>query len=256
MHTNYDGQGANGILLQGANKQLLEREPDRLYSTGEDNQIATRGYCRLNFARASALCSYVKTVNDIAPDANGNVSVDIPELPENIVNTVNGRTGDVVLGNIVNSVNNISPDANGNVELDIPDTDDIEAVVADYISEQDFVQQDDITSFVTENDVTSYVDDVLTSYATEQYVDTAVQDRAALSDLWDYARVVDGVSAVGGIVDFNLDSGKWVKTDSQGHLATTNSQPIELSTGNTGYLYANNGSLEFKQDEFVTLSTE
>ena len=108
---------------------------------------------------------------------------------------------------------------------------------------------------MTENDVTSYVEDVLTSYATEQYVDTAVQDRAALSDLQDYARVVDGVSAAGGIVDFNLDSGKWVKTDSQGHLATTNSQPIELSTGNTGYLYANNGSLEFKQDAFVDLST-
>lgn len=47
-----------------------------------------------------------------------------------------------------------------------------------------------------------------------------------------------------------------MKTDGDGHIATTNDVPIVLSSGNNGFLYANNGSLEFKTDEYVTLSTE
>lgn len=39
----------------------------------------------------------VKSVNEIFPDDNGNVEIDIPILPENIVNTVNGQTGDVTI---------------------------------------------------------------------------------------------------------------------------------------------------------------
>jgi len=67
---------------------------------------------------------------------------------------------------------------------------------------------------------------------------------------------VDGILPLNGAIDFNLDANKWMKTDSNGHIAITNETPISLSASNTGYLYANNGSLEFKQDEFVTLSTE
>lgn len=61
---------------------------------------------------------YVTSVNG----ETGDVTIDIPELPENIVNTVNGETGDVVLDipvlpdNIVNTVNGQS----GDVTLDIP----------------------------------------------------------------------------------------------------------------------------------------
>lgn len=47
---------ATGIMIASANgnyQQLLTNEPPRLYSTGENNQIASRGYCRTNFARAT-----------------------------------------------------------------------------------------------------------------------------------------------------------------------------------------------------------
>lgn len=72
----------------------------------------------------------------------------------------------------------------------------------------------------------------------------------------DYVETVDGIYPSNGAIDFNLGNNKWMKTNSTGHIATTDEVPIALSAGNTGYLYANNGSLEFKQDEFVTLSTE
>lgn len=32
----------------------------------------------------------VKSVNDTFPDENGNIEIDIPEVPDNIVTTVNG----------------------------------------------------------------------------------------------------------------------------------------------------------------------
>ena len=52
-----NGNNDSGITLSvdgnGVTKQLLVNEPARLYSQGDDNQIASRGYARLNFARAS-----------------------------------------------------------------------------------------------------------------------------------------------------------------------------------------------------------
>lgn len=242
----------NGITIFGSDttrQQLLDDEPARLYSTGADNQIATRGYCRLNFARASTLSGFVKTVNNVGPDPNGNVSVEIPDLPDNIVTTVNGQTGDVVLGNIVNSVNGIAP-VNGDVQL--PEISGITIKdVADYLTDNNYQTQTDVTSYV-QNEIQDFV----TNTDVTSYVAQELQNYALTSDLTEYAHTVDGIQAVDGIVNFNLSPNKWMKTDSQGHLATTNSQPIELSTGNTGYLYANNGSLEFKQDEYVTLSTD
>ena len=241
--------GNNGITLLGTNNQLLDNEPARLYSQGADNQIATRGYCRLNFARISTLSDYVKTVNNIAPDENGNISIEIPTVPGNIVNTVNGQTGDVVLGDIVNSVNNIAP-VNGNVTLDLIDMQDVEDYVngqlTDYVQQGDltgYVQQSELTNYVTQNDITSFVTDA----EMENYVDL---------QLLDYVKTVDGVSPVNGNVSFGLGASKWMKTDASGHIATTNETPIFLSAGDTGYLYANNGSLQFKSDEYVTLSTQ
>lgn len=243
----------NGITIAGENndrQQLLDDEPARLYSTGADNQIATRGYCRLNFARASELSGYVRSVNNTLPDENGNVSVDIPDVPENIVTSVNGQTGNVNLGNIVNSVNNIAP-VNGNVTLDTVDMDDVE----DYVGEQltNYVQQTDLTDYVQQNELTNYA---LTSDLADYALTSDLADYALTSDLTDYVQTVDNIFPTNGNIDFNLDGNKWMKTDSNGHIATTNETPISLSAGNTGYLYANNGSLEFKQDEYVTLSTE
>lgn len=51
------------------------------------------------------------------------------------------------------------------------------------------------------------------------------------------------IPGASGDVDFGLDGGKWMKTDSNGHLAVTDEIPVALSAGNTGYLYSNDGTL-------------
>lgn len=74
---------------------------------------------------------WILTVNNIGPNENGNVEVDVEDIPglkedlESSVKTVNGLEPDED-GNVqlpsqggVASVNGISPDADGNVELDI-----------------------------------------------------------------------------------------------------------------------------------------
>lgn len=63
----------------------------------------------------------VKKVNNVAPDANGNVTVSIPGQA---VTSVNGKTGVVVLSaadisGTVRKVNNIGPDASGNVTISV-----------------------------------------------------------------------------------------------------------------------------------------
>ena len=78
---------------------------------------------------------------------------------------------------------------------------------------------------------------------------------ALTSDLDVYAHTVDGHPAINGEVDFGLLANKWVKTDINGNLDTTSETPITLSSGNNGYLYSNNGTLQFKDENYVTLST-
>ena len=209
--------------------------------------------------QAVNLSGMVKSVNDVGPDANGNVTIDMPDIPGRIVTTVNGQTGNVVLGNIVNSVNGIAP-VNGNVQLgDIvnsvngiaPVNGNVQLSEISGITIEDVAEYLDANSYQTQTDVTSYVQNEIQDFVTDTDVTSYVAQ-----ELQAYALTVDGVQAVDGVVDFNLSPNKWMKTDGAGHIATTDETPIVLSAGNTGYLYANNGSLEFKQDEFVTLSTE
>ena len=44
---------ASTVDAQGNGAQLLVGGPDNLYSSGDNAQLASRGYCRLNFARTS-----------------------------------------------------------------------------------------------------------------------------------------------------------------------------------------------------------
>lgn len=63
----------------------------------------------------------VKSVNSQPPDANGNVTLDIPDT-SSIVYTVNGiapTNGNVNLGAIVYAVNGVTP-VDGNVTISIP----------------------------------------------------------------------------------------------------------------------------------------
>lgn len=297
--------GTNGITLSnsyGANYQLLDNEPPRLYSQGADNQIATRGYCRLNFAKEShnhgninndgqitavsettptdyyiaadssgnlylkdlsalvATTDLVKSVNDTFPDENGNIEIEIPDVPKNIVNTVNGQDGDVVLGNIVNSVNSVAPingdvdlgeivysvnnipAINGNVEISCTSMDEVTA----YIDKQGFALTSDLKDYALTSDLENYA------------LTTDLENYALTSELAEYAHTVDGHPAIDGKVDFALRGNKWVTTNSSGNLTTTDLVPIVLSSSNSGYMYANNGQLEFKQEQgqYVTLSTE
>lgn len=153
-----------------------------------------------------------------------------------------------MLGNIVNSVNGIAP-VNGNVQL--PEISGITMEdVADYLTDNNYQTQTDVTSYV-QNEIQDFATDTdVTSYVAQE-----LQDYALTSDLTGYAHTVDGVQAVDGVVDFNLSPNKWVKTDGAGHIATTDEIPIALSSTSNGYLYANNGSLQFKDDEYVDLST-
>ena len=51
----------------------------------------------------------------------------------------------------------------------------------------------------------------------------------------DVVSTVDGHSPdENGAVSFGLAASKWVKTDSSGHLATTNDTPVTLPSGTTG----------------------
>jgi len=61
-----------------------------------------------------------------------------------------------------------------------------------------------------------------------------------------------------GEVSFQLTASKWLKSNEQGHIETTDDEPIALDDEEEGYLYNNNGTLEYKdlEDEFVTLDTE
>ena len=58
-----------------------------------------------------------------------------------------------------------------------------------------------------------------------------------------------------GNVSFNLTGGKWLKSDANGHIITSAEDPLSLDDEETGYLYNNNGTLEYKDDEYVTLDT-
>lgn len=73
----------------------------------------------------------------------------------------------------------------------------------------------------------------------------------------DWIKTVDGHSPnSSGAVSFGLTASKWLKSDGNGHIVTTNDTPITVSPSSSGYLYNNSGTLEYKDDEYVTLDTQ
>lgn len=56
-----------------------------------------------------------------------------------------------------------------------------------------------------------------------------------------------------GEVSFQLTASKWLKSNEQGHIETTDDEPLSLDDEEEGYLYNNNGTLEYKDDEYVTI---
>ena len=118
--------------MNETNAQLLVNEPSRLYSDGADDQIASRGYCRLNFARAS--------------HTHGNINSD-----GTITNAGVGITTDYIIGatstgelyrkqigdlGLVKSVNSNTPDSNGNVTIDCVTSDQLSDILELYVTDQ------------------------------------------------------------------------------------------------------------------------
>lgn len=200
---------------------------------------------------SSILDGVVKSVNDIEPDENGNVTIDVGGGGVSAVNGIlPDATGNVVLGAIVHSVEGVSPDQNGNVEL---------TSMVKSVNNVFPVNGNVEISSTSMDEVTAYIDEqgfALTSDLADYALTSDLANYALTSDLDEYAHTVDGHPAIDGYVDFALAENKWVMTNSSGNLTTTNLVPISLSSGNNGYLFSNNGSLEFKQDEYVTLGTE
>lgn len=67
---------------------------------------------------------------------------------------------------------------------------------------------------------------------------------------------VDGhVSNTHGVVSFNLLGNKWLKSDANGHIVTTDDVPVAIDPLATGYLYTDGGTIQYKNEEYVTLGT-
>lgn len=256
--------GTNGITLSSsldADMQLLDNEPNRLYSSGADNQIATRGYCRLNFSKTdhthgnlendgtiTAVAGATPIDYYIAADANGNLYRNdlcavIPDVSEFVTE-----------GQLANELTTLYNDLTVYVQTELTDY-----VTTDQITS--FVTEDELTNYVQQSELTDYVQhSELTDYVTQNEITDFVTDNDVTSyvqnELTAYVKSVQGNTPdINGDVNFGLAANKWMKTDSSGHLSTTNEVPISLSSTNHGYLYANNGSLQFKDEEYVTLST-
>lgn len=185
----------------------------------------------------------------------------------------------------VKSVNGQTPDDNGNVEIETLSPND----VLDILTDTKVVNEDYLTNnqYVVMPELTDYVDNTLNDYSTTLEVETYLEenyvskdelgttlnetldgyvsydelnntldDYVTADELGSFAHTVDGIQAVDGVVDFNLSPNKWLKSDVDGHIITTDETPVALSSTDNGYLYSNNGVLTLKQDEYVTLSTD
>ena len=173
----------------------------------------------------------VFSVNSTAPDANGNVELDVGE---GSVKSVNGEepdeNGNVTVDVGVKTVNNIRPDLSGNVEVDVgvksvdgylpdPDTGNLDLGVVLAINDQMPDANGDVY-------LTGFVKSVDSYYPDEN-----------------------------GDIDFGLAANKWLKSNTQGHIATTDDVPIIKDATTKGYIYNNYGTIEYKDEEYVDLTS-
>ena len=164
-----NGNNDSGITVSvdgsGTTKQLLVNEPARLYSQGDDNQIASRGYVRLSFARAS--------------HTHGNISND-----GKITQASGTSTPDYY----------IAADSNGNLyrqsvsSLPTPTPSISTGDITDWnTATADFVTTSDLQDYVTTNDLTTTLGD----YVTTNDLSTTLNDYVTTSDLGEYLEESD-----------------------------------------------------------------
>ena len=228
----------SGILLTSDNsvyKHLLENEPARTYSAGEDNQIASRGYCRLNFSRSNHTHGNISndgkitnagtgTTADyyVAADGNGNLfrrnkSDLAPDLSGYVTSSaLNAALADYATVSTVSNLADVVDDINEAYQ----DASDVQTAIntalEDYVSSSDL--QTELADYVTSTDLQTELADYVTD-----------------ADLEGYAKSVDGHTPdATGAVSFGLTANKFVKTDASGHLSTTNDNVVTIASNLTG----------------------
>lgn len=182
-------------LFAPANYTQLVNQPTD--TSGSSLAVATVGYCQTNFGK-------VKSVNGNTPDSNGNVTI-----------TVGTGT--------VKSVDHHSPDSDGNVQLNAICT--INGHNGDSVG--------NFAGVVTSVNGETPNDGAVTISVVET-VNSTSPDANGNVDVGT-VKEVDGHSPnAQGAVSFGLTASKWVKTDSSGHLTTTNDTPVSIPSNKTG----------------------
>lgn len=183
-------QNTTGSIQLNGINVYRETTPPDTDATDAKN-IPTLGWCNSKFGK-------VKTVNGVPPDSSGNVII-----------TTGG----------VQTVDHISPDDQGNVQINAIRT--INGHNADI--------NGDFSGVVTSvNNIVPTDGNVqLTGYV--ETINGTAPDQ--LGNIDNVAMEVDGHQAdTNGVVSFGLANGKWVKTDGDGHLTTTDETPIAIDT--------------------------
>ena len=215
--------------------------------TGTTNMIEFGAGTGADHITSSYVGTTVSSSNTLRLEG-GEVVIAAPANYAELTNSPNSSAGNLAIAtvgwaknqNYVKSVNNTTPDSNGNVTLSNIDT-------------SNCVKYSDINNASSAHPVASYTYnnikytgnlpgglDNLYNWVGAYNYNTLDDEITALgyvkdSDLGDLAHldnvVVDGhTSDSSGNVSFNLAASKWVKTDANGHLTTTNDTPVTVDT--------------------------
>jgi hypothetical protein len=182
----------NGTLRLNALNVVLQNQTPNTDSTSSTD-VATAGWCNGKFGK-------VKTVNNIQPDSNGNITISLPE-------------------GTVKTVDHVQPDAQGNVQINAIRT--INGHNGDSVG--------NFNGVVTSINGQTPTDGAVTLEGLVKSVEGIQPNESG--NIVGVATSVDGhAPGEGGAVSFGLANGKWVKTDADGHLATTDETPIAIDT--------------------------
>lgn len=193
----------------------------------------------------------VRTVNNTAPDGNGNVDVGTVKYVNNTAPDENGNVAITIPQQTVTSVDHHSPDQNGNIQLNAICTinghngDSVGNFAGVVTSINGNTPTDGaVTMTVVESvDGVSPVNGDVVLNAVKSVNNTS-PDANGNVDI-DTVTSVDGHQPdSNGAVSFGLTASKWVKTNSSGHLTTTNDNVVTIASNQTGQSY----SLDFVTD--------
>ena len=183
------------------------------------------------------LSGYVESVNGISPDLSGNVDL------SGYVETINGNApdsnGEISVAVGVLTINGTSPDADGNININVDTTSCLMQIDWMNASSNYSVCPYVYSNIVYNGNLPAGVTNLYTWTGALTYptLDDCITDLgyAKDDDLGDLAYLdtveVDGhTSDASGSISFGLTGNKWMKTDAQGHIATTNESPIAIDT--------------------------